>query len=405
MVTTEYARKATAAPDPAEIPYITSDPLNREAILNATAVDKEIQAAGPMVWLDHHKMWATARYDLVKAILQDWETFSSAQRPFESPDIPIPQIAVSEDPPSHTDTRRALNWILAPAVIRTLKSDFEAAARAAVDRVVDAKGIDIVEGLVRPYIFKVFGDAMGLRPDGRENLSLFGAAAINAFGPTTDFMIQFFEEAREAAVWVQGQCNPEALAPGSIGARVFEAADRGDMTHDRAATLVLALLTAGTDTTIGVLTNMFYGFSQFPDQWTVLRNNPDLALSAFEEGHRWLSPGRWLGRVAVRDTELAGAHIHKGDPVLIFATMANRDPTVWDEPDRFDITRKFGKHLSFGTGIHNCAGQMLAREEAVALIRAMAEKIERIELAGEPEVMISAFQTFDHLPMNFHAAS
>jgi cytochrome P450 len=400
----EFAKVAAVAPDPADIPYIVTDPLTRESIINATAVDTAIREAGPIVWIDHHKMWASARYDVVKAILQDWETFSSAQRPFDNPNIPIPEIAVTEDPPSHTDTRRSLNWILSPTAVRKFKDHFAAHAADVAASIADAKGVEAVDGLVRPYILKVFGDAMGLRPDGRENLSIFGAAAINAFGPTTDFLEEFFANAQDAAKWVHAQCSQDAVTSDTIGSRIFEAADMGQMTHDRAAALLLTLLTAGTDTTIAVLANMFYGFSQFPDQWDLLHANPDLALSAFEEGHRWMAPGRWFGRVALRDIELAGASIRAGDPILAFATAANRDPAIWDDPDRFDITRKFGKHLSFGTGIHNCVGQTLAREEAVALIRAMAQRIKKIELAGEPNMMVSAFHTFDRLPLNFYAA-
>lgn len=388
--------------DPVGVPTIDYDPLTKEAIIRVLEVDAEIRNAGNLVWLSYWKMWAAARYKPVKTILQDRINFSSAKRPFSHPDRPMPELAVTEDQPSHTITRRALNHVFAPARVAEMAKGFDAVAEGFVERLATGRPIEAVEELARPYILAVFGDAMGFEEEGRHLFGLFGPGSINTFGPETDFAIEAFEASIPSFEWVDRQCEGKVLTRGRLGERVWEAVEKGDVAPDVAPILMKTIMAAGIDTTIAIIVNTLTGFAQFQGQWETLRANPELANNAFEEGHRWHSPARWLGRTAVNDVEVEGQLIRAGDPVLAFVSASGRDETVWPDADRFDITRKVGTHLGFGSGIHNCVGQVLARYEYNALLQAMLKRVKRIELVSPPVPLVSNLSTYASLPIVLH---
>jgi len=230
----------------------------------------------------------------------------------------------------------------------------------------------------------VFADALGLRADGRENLLPYAAAVFNDFGPRN----HLFEETRRGADavrdWVLAQCHRDVLRPGSIGVQVFAAVDRGEATEEDAHRLVRSLLTAGLDTTVYGLGNALFSFATHPAAWEQLRADPSLARSAFEEVLRFESSVQTFFRTTTCEAELGGVRLPEGAKILLFLGAASRDPRRWSAPETFDITRKASGHVAFGYGIHSCVGQMVARLEGEIVLRAFAERIERVELVGEP---------------------
>ena len=124
----------------------------------------------------------------------------------------------------------------------------------------------------------------------------------------------------------------------------------------------------------------------------------------FEETIRLESPVQQFFRTAAHDTELGGVEIAEDERVMIFFGSANRDPRQWEDPDRFDVTRKPSGHLAFGTGIHGCLGQLIARTEGEMLFAALARKIGRIELDGELQRHLNnSVRRLASLPVTFHA--
>jgi cytochrome P450 len=162
---------------------------------------------------------------------------------------------------------------------------------------------------------------------------------------------------------VTAQCNRAALRPGSLGAAVFEAVDRGEVAEDEAALLVRSLLSAGLDTTVYGLGNALFALATHPEAWAQLHARPELARAAFEEALRFESSVQTFFRTTTRETELGGVALPADAKILLFLGAANRDPRRWDEPDRFDIGRKSSGHVAFGYGIHSCVGQAVARME------------------------------------------
>ncbi len=125
-------------------------------------------------------------------------------------------------------------------------------------------------------------------------------------------------------------------------------------------------------------------FATHPDQWQLLRDNPDRVTHALNEALRLESPISCVTRVAATEATVAGTVIPQGGRVLVSYASANRDERRWQDAARFDITRDSAAHLAFGYGAHACAGMGLARLEGVAVLNALVQRVERIELAGEP---------------------
>ena len=113
-----------------------------------------------------------------------------------------------------------------------------------------------------------------------------------------------------------------------------------------------------------------------------LRGDPSLARNAFEEAIRYESPVQTFFRTTTREVELAGHRIGEGEKVLMFLGAANRDPRRWENPDSYDVTRRTSGHVGFGSGIHMCVGQLLARVEGEVMLAAIARKVASIEITG-----------------------
>jgi cytochrome P450 len=390
---------------PAGASISTLDPFSADAIVNAVATNQAIREAGELVWLETCGMWATGRYAAANRILGDFENFSSAKRPFTHPDFPLPAILVTDDPPDHGPIRSVMNRILSPKLLRANEATYRSAAISTIDGLLCDKVVDGSSDLALPFVLSAFGDTVGLRDDGRENLVTFGAAILNTFGPVNELFLTLVERASDATRWVEAQCAREALKPHGLGAAIYEAKARGEVSDEQAGLLLMSLLSAGVDTTAGAITNMLHCFARYPDQYARLRREPGLRTRAFEEVLRYLSPARVFGRVAHRDTELFGQTVRKGDGVLVFLGATGRDASIWPDAENFDVGRAAGKHISFGIGIHNCIGQMLTRAEALALLEILIEKVERIEAAGNPEALMSnTITSFEKLPLRFVAA-
>ncbi|OMQ14103.1 cytochrome, partial [Modestobacter sp. VKM Ac-2676] len=241
---------------------------------------------------------------------------------------------------------------------------------------------DAVPALAQAFPLRVFPDAVGLGPDGRENLLPYGDHAFNAFGPSNDLVAKGEPRVAELSAWVAAQCAREALTDDGFGAAIWAAADRGDITPQQAPLMVRSLLTAGVDTTVHGISAVLYGLASHPGEWDRLVAEPSLARVAFDEAVRWESPVQTFFRTTTTDVRIGGTVVPEGRKVLMFLAAANRDPRRWQDPDRFDLTRDPSGHVGFGMGLHQCVGQHVARLEAEAVLTALARRVRSIELAG-----------------------
>lgn len=206
----------------------------------------------------------------------------------------------------------------------------------------------------------------------------------NSFGPRNDLFNEAMANAEPVRAWIMSKCSRAALAPSGLGMQIFEAADTGELTEDEAGMLVRSFLSAGVDTTVHGLGNMLYCLARFPDQWLALRENPALIRGAFEEVLRFESPVQTFFRTTTRAIDVSGVRLGEGEKVLLFFAAANRDPRRWQNADTFDVKRRATGHMTFGTGIHGCVGQAVARLETEAILTVLLKRVATLEIIGEP---------------------
>jgi hypothetical protein len=368
------------------------DPFSHEVLEDPTPMHAQLRDAGPVVYLSRYDTYACARYAEVHAALVDWQELSSAAGVglsnfrYEKPWRP-PSLLLEADPPRHDAPRRVLTKILGPRALRRLREEWFADAEVLVDQVLAADEFDAVQALAQAFPLRVFPDAVGLPAEGRENLLPYGDHAFNAFGPSNDLVAKGAPRVAELSAWVSSVCARGVLSGDGFGAQIWAASDRGDITPEQAPLVVRSLLTAGVDTTVHGLSAVLYAVATHADQWQRLRAQPTLARVAFDEAVRWESPVQTFFRTATAPrpdatVRLGDVVVPDGRKILMFLAAANRDPRRWADPDRFDLARDPSGHVGFGMGIHQCAGQHVARLEAEALLSALARRVESIELAG-----------------------
>ena len=394
-----------------DAPTSDADPFSHEVLEDPLPMHEELREAGPVVYLTRYDIYALARYEQVHAALTDWQDLSSSAGVglsnfrYEKPWRP-PSLLLEADPPRHDAPRRVLSKILGPRALRKLRDRWFADAEVLVDEVLaDGTEFDAVESLGSVFPLRVFPDAVGLLPDGRDNLLPYGDHAFNAFGPANDLVAKGEPRVAELSVWVSSRCAREALSDDGFGAQIWAASDRGEITPEQAPLIVRSLLTAGVDTTVHGISAVLYGLATHPGEWSRLRENPSLARVAFDEAVRWESPVQTFFRTATHDVRFGGVTVPDGSKILMFLAAANRDPRHWADPDRFDLTRDPSGHVGFGMGLHQCVGQHVARLEAEAVLAALARRVESFELAGPPRRHHNnTLRALDSLPLRMHLA-
>jgi len=392
-------------------PGSTVDPFSHGFLSDPYPHHEALREAGPVVWLDKYGVWAMARHEQVREALTDWETYCSSAGVGLSdfrkePPWRPPSIILEADPPLHTRTRTVLTRILWPNAIKMLRETFEREAERLIAKLVERREFDGIADLAEAYPLKVFPDAVGISADGRENLLRYGSMVFNSFGPRNDLLQQAMANGDPVRDWIMSKCSRAALAPNGLGMQIFDAVNAGELSEDEAGMLVRSFLSAGIDTTVYGLGNALYCLARYPEQWQMLRANPNLIRNAFEEVLRFEAPLQTFFRTTTKPVEVDGVQLGEGEKVLLFLAAANRDPRRWERPDIFDVSRRAAGHMTFGTGIHGCVGQAVARLETEAILVALAKRVETFELVGEPRRRLNnTLRGFDTLPLRITAVS
>lgn len=389
----------------AACPRSEVDPYSDEFLAGPFPFLAQLRDAGPVVYLDRYGVFAVARHEQVQAVLKDPLVFSSAAGAgitnFKTEKAwRKPSILLEVDPPVHTHNRKVVARALAPRSLGGLQETFDRKAAELADSLVARGSFDAVPDLAEIFPTKVFPDAFGIQEDGRDQLLAYGAIVFNGQGPRNHLFEASMEGAAEVIAWITQQCSRSSLRPDGLGALIYAGVDAGEVTEDEAALLVRSFLSAGLDTTVSALALGVLDFVRFPGQWQALREDPSLARNAFEEVVRIEAPVMNFFRTTTEPVELAGTSLPADAKVMVSFAGANRDPRRWEQPDRFDIRRKTAGHLGYGTGVHNCVGQVIARMEGEAVLRALAARVRSWRLTGEPRPRLNnSLRGLDTLPV------
>lgn len=390
---------------PQGVPSLDVDPYSLSNLTERSYFD-DLHAKGPFVYLPQYSMLACGGYEVTKEVFSDHERFVSSRGVglsdfgLEEPWRPA-SIILEVDPPYHTKTRRVIMRGLSPKVVRNLRDAFKADAERLIDSVISRGEIDAVVEIAEAFPTKVFPEAVGIKEPDSKMLIEFGSIVFNAIGPENDLRNRAMARNPDVMPWIMDRCSRAQLTSDGIGATFYDAADAGEITEHEAGMLVRSLLSAGVDTTVTGIGNALWCLAENPEEYEKLKADPDgMALPAFEETLRYTSPVQAFCRTACVDTEVAGVKIEEGSKILCVLGAANMDPAHWENPDKFDISRKAAGHLALGVGVHVCVGQNIARAEGQAVLRALAERVDRIELTGDAVWRPNnAIHALDRLPL------
>ncbi|WP_309131196.1 cytochrome P450 [Brevibacterium sp.] len=400
------------APLTSTVPVLDDDPYSVEILTDPYPFFDRLRAAGPGVWLGAHDVHAFGRDAEVREILEDHRTFISGAgvgivNTHHHPPLRKPGI-LEVDPPIHTRMRAAMDGVIAPRRLRPRRKDFAAFAKEIIDEVLSTNNGEFdAARLAEKFVLRVFGDAVGIPREGREeNLLAQGAANFSTFGPQNEIARRWIASAEGTYDWVLENCAREVLDPSGMGSQIWEFADSGDIDADEATLLVRALLSAGLDTTIFAITNTLRVLSLHPEQYAKIHADPRSVKYAIDESFRFESPFQSFYRTTSRDTVLGGVDLPADTKVLVFPGCANRDESKWgDDAHLYDVSRDAGGHLTFGMGIHQCVGQPISRMEMDALLSAFVTRIAMIEPTAEAEPLIhTTLRSYASVPLRARAA-
>jgi cytochrome P450 len=381
------------------------DPYATEVLLDPYPFHEMLRDAGPVAHVAAYDVYAVGRYDEAVTVFTDFSRFSTtggigladARKPGASF---RPLNALLEvDPPDHTVLRRVVNKVLSPTAVRQWRVDMQRDAEALVSKLLDQREVDAVQDVAEAYVFKVFVDAVGVRFD-RDAILAIGDMSFNQSGPPNEHYHRAMAHAQPHLAWFEESQQRHNVTEGGIAEKFFLAEDAGEVAPGVASNLVRTFVRGGMDSTIAGLGSTLLHLARSGDQWDWLRGNPQKVRAAFEEGTRMETPFQTTYRVTLCDTELNGVALQADRKIAIYIGSANRDPRRWPDPDRYDLTRQTVGHLAFGTGDHNCIGQMIARLEAECLLAALLARVKAIEPAGAPVWRpVNQMRTLDRLPL------
>lgn len=379
--------------------------------------------------------WLVTRYEDVMRISKDNATFLNNPRPvvFSFRDaIEFSRKATGSnmlvdslvvfDAPIHPKYRRLTQDWFMPRNLAKMENEIRAIANATVDRLIEAGGngdvVDFVKLVSGPYPLHVVMQILGVPEEDEPRMQmltqqLFGGQDADLSGTgmenmTPEMVVQLVAGAVKtfedyfAKLAADRRANPtEDVASVIANATVDGAAlPERDM-----AGYYIIVATAGHDTTSASTAGAMQALAQDPEQWARVKADRSLLPGIVEEAIRWTTPVQHFMRTAAEDVELGGQQIKKGDWLMINYVAANHDPAQFDNPRKFDASRSPNRHAAFGAGAHQCLGLHLARMEMKILFETLLDRIESIELAGEPKRATSTFVGgLKTLPVRFAAS-
>jgi len=374
-------------------PAYPHDLFTDEALTEPHKHYRVLRDLGPVVWLEVHEVYAITRYDEARAALLDAGTFCSGQGVALNEvmnGIGAGRSTLMTDGEPHELLRRVLARNITPRALNSLNDRVDALATDLVRELVERGCFDAVVDLARALPLTVVPDVIGWPPDARDHLLEWAGATFDILGPLNERAQRAVPVAQAMFQFADETAAHGNLRPGSVGAGVLDAARRGEVEPEQVPPLLVGYLAPSLDTTISAIGNAMWLLATHPDQWEVLRADPSLVPNTFNETLRLESPIRAFSRVATTETRVGDVDIPGGARVVICYAAANRDERRFARPDEFDIRRtNAGEHLGFGLGVHSCAGQGLARMEAHAILRAVVDQVESLELSGPPTLALN----------------
>ncbi len=346
--------------------------------------------------------WAVTRYDDIRTVHRTPDVFSSeiggtSLEDLEPEHIEARKSMIDTDPPRHHELRALVNRRFTPRAVLVWEDQVRKVAREVIDLALPKGEFDFVREIASEIPMQVFAEILGVPQSERREIIEIGDRLLGNADP--EYAVADDDSHRHLPF-----SSPAALEMFAFGRRLAEER-REDPRDDIMTSLVEAgltqremdvyfvlLATAGNETTRHTISHGLIALLEHPEEMERLRADPTLGKTASEEMLRWATPVHHFRRTAAVDTELGGTEIKAGDKVTTWFVSGNRDETVFEEPDRFDIGRSPNPHMTFGPGgVHHCLGAHLAKLEIRITFEELLGRGVEIEMTAPPERLRSNF--------------
>jgi cytochrome P450 len=402
---------------------VHDDMFTPDVIANPYSYYGRLRDEDPVHWNEAYELWVVTRHDDVTWLTRHHELFSSAvfrndPRPaypaIDESDLGLYEYVrnyqadqfIQHDRPVHLDMRKIVHGYFTPKAMESWRPFVVSAVKELLDAAEEKGSMDVMRDLATPLPVLVIAQMMGVPAQDRpyvrqlaEKLLYIGRGEHDRMPILTDGMKGMIE-------YVSPLVDERIDKPGDDFISVLASGEKkGVFSRHQVLVNTSLLLLAGHETTINLLCNGTLAFLQHPEQWELYKQDPvGRAKWATEECLRYDAPVKSIQRLASQDIEMRDKVMEKNDRIRWFISSANRDPNVFAEPDRFDITRQPNPHVAFGNGVHHCLGATLARVEGQEVFKALAERFPRMQLATEeleyqPSI---TFRSLKSLPITLH---
>lgn len=399
-------------------------PFHDSIISNPFPFYELARQSAPLFYSEEIDHWVVSRYEDVKRIFLDHDTFSArntltpitplseeAQKVLKDGGWRLQPALGNQDRPEHTRFRKHLMRVFTSRLIVDEEPSIRALVNSLVDKIEQKGEADLIEELIFQFparvILKMLGfseEEMPVLIEGGKNRNQY------IFGqPSKQEQIELAEKVASLFKHCTKLVESRKKAPcEDITSALLELKDDNGQdvfTTDEIASVLFAFFTAGHETTASLLGNAIRQLLTYRSEWEKICSDPSLIPNAVEEALRFDSSVVGWRRFATRDVDINGTTIPEGSQVLLLLGSANRDDAMYDSPDRFDITRENAKeHLAFGKGVHTCFGNVLARLEIKVALEVLSARLPGLQLVEDQDFEYMpnlAFRTLYHLDVKW----
>ncbi|HJP66668.1 MAG TPA: cytochrome P450 [Actinomycetota bacterium] len=310
------------------------------------------------------------------------------------------------DAPDHTRLRNLVTKAFSARVVQDLRPSMQEMTDELLDQAHQVGGMEVVGELAYPLPIHVICGMLGVPAEDRELFTSWSdkVARIPSAPDRYKSAAQRRRATVESQAYLQNLIEEHRAEPrDDLLTKLIDVEEQGHLSDDELVSIMILLLIAGHETTVNLITNGIYTMLRNPDQLSLLQDDPSLIVTAVDELLRYESPVQRVSRFSVEDFEIDGKVIPEQDDIVIMLGAANRDPAVFVDPDRLDITREDNRHLAFAAGAHFCLGAALARAEGQIAIGTLLRRYPNATVVEDEVVWrnSAALRGLSTLPIRF----
>jgi len=387
----------------AEVDPLSFDPLDPSTMQCPFPHYAALRAEAPVHYVEAIEAYFVTRHDLVSTVARDSETFSSRR---DRPPLPftadqqaalvavhkagLPRMStlITADPPVHTRYRRLVSKAFSPRTIARHEDLIRSIAIRLIDSFPSTGQVEFVEAFALPLPIEVIAKVLNVPDDRLADFKRWSDDTVLGFGgqPTFEELLEAAKGINELQFYFADALDDRRMRPqGDLLSNLLDARiddddpdieDRRSLNTPEILSIIQQLLVGGNETTTKLLTETMLHLAENPEQWSRVKADPSLIPETVEETLRLTSPAQGMWRIATRDVELGGVAIAEGSRLVIAYGSANRDETLFEDPDEFQPGRaNITDHVAFGKGTHFCIGAALARLETRVALEEIVRRV------------------------------